>query len=120
MSEATEQPQALHAQIAQRLFGWTWRASADRWMTPDDDPVLPEDLPAYSANPAAAALVWQWLEGQPGFSGLTFSYGVQDGIECLVCFLDCRAFQGTGATWPEALCRAALALAQALEEEETR
>lgn len=94
----------LNAQIAQRLFGW--------------EPKGP--LPAYTTDPAATARVWQWLErrGAP-LDLVQFEYQAmeEDGI---CCTLQCGRgdVEGYGTTWPEALCRAALAVAEALEGEE--
>ena len=115
----------LHAQLAQRLFGWRYEADAGLWRDPDgvyrDGATFRRRLPAYSTNPAATAQVWQWLETH-GMEDLSFHYDRPVEVGCQLSY----ASQATaydfvftvGATWPEALCRAALALAQALEEGE--
>lgn len=114
----------LDAQIAQRLFGWkklhyppTFWA---QWEGPRGD--VTESLPAYTTDPAATALVWQWVEAQcdADSMAITFDYHLLT-VGCHltrwnVC--DTLGVSGMGATWPEALCRAALALAEALGEED--
>lgn len=91
----------LDTQIAQRLFGWTYAAMS------------------YATDPAGTALVWQWLETHgPLLHGVhvTYAHDGEEGpyLRCMIAYgrKDCS---GYGATWPEALCRAALALAEALE-----
>jgi hypothetical protein len=90
----------LHAQIAQRLFGWTYPARA------------------YTTDPAATAQVWQWLETRAlPLQGVQFEYRAA-GMHCFLLYADIEIVWADGATWPEALCRAALALAEALTERE--
>ena len=123
MRDITTQPQDLDAQIAQRLFGWepnlygVWGKplGANRY-------AIEAHLPAYTTDPAATALVWQWLEAHgPLLHGVhvTYTYDGEEGpyLRCMIVYgrQDCS---GTGATWPEALCRAALALAEALKQGE--
>lgn len=108
---------ALNAQIAQQLFGWTL-FPGDGWWE-DGNGRMHRHLPAYTTDPAATALVWQWLEtrGHP-LGALTFAY-IEVYVQCTVVLLDVSA-QGTGVTWSEALCRAALALAEAVALAEER
>jgi hypothetical protein len=113
--------ETLEGQIAQRLFGWRWQADASLWRDPDglycDAATFRRRLPAYSTHPAATALVWQWVEtrGAP-LDRVTFEYLVMEE-EGLCCTVHCGRgdVEGYGATWPEALCRAALALAEQME-----
>lgn len=101
----------LHAEIAQRLFGYTWIPQTEVWMG--------KPCPAYTTDPAATAQVWQWLERKVHAlqsTGLTISLvATAQGGWTYLCFLP--GVEAQGATWPEALCRAALALAEALEKE---
>lgn len=119
MSEA----QDLHTQIAVRLFGWRWDQTARRWKHPDGPyqwgAVSGRLPPAYTTDPAATARVWQWLEtrGLP-LQGVQFAYHAE-GIECVLCYAQCAA-SGCGASWQEAVCRAALALAEAVDAGEGR
>lgn len=109
MNDATD----LHAEVALRLFGWScdgvdWNDAEGLWhRTP----------PAYSTDPAATALVWQWMErrGAP-LDLVQFEYQAMEE-EGICCTLQCGRgdCEGYGASWPEALCRAALALAEAVE-----
>lgn len=123
MSEA----QALHAQIAQRLFRWAWHEDAQLWRDPDgvsrDAATFRRRLPAYTTDPAATARVWQWLEQSQGETVEAIYFEYYHGTATLVCLITCthvpEPFEGTGASWPEALCRAALALAEGLEGETT-
>ena len=117
---------AIHVEIAQRLFGWRWDAAAQLWRDPDgvyrDDATFRRRLPAYTTDPAATARVWQWLEGHR-IRDLSFHYDDPKApIGGILCHMTWTRTNGTytfffhaGATWPEALCRAALALAEALE-----
>lgn len=100
----------LDAKIAQRLFGWTYAARA------------------YTTDPVATAEVWQWVETRERLlTHIAFSYYGDEARGDVMCTLTLNARdEGTtlltvegpsGATWPEALCRAALALAAALAEE---
>ena len=125
------EPDDLNAQIAQRLFGWTWgRCHAqcpyaqEGWHTADGGHVW--RLPASTTNPAATALVWQWLETGPWLCDICFPYHYDGKIKprhvrCEIAYRTGRkgtlhgCAKGIGATWHEALCRAALALAEALE-----
>lgn len=66
----------------------------------------------------ATELVWQWVEarGIPVYEILFEYFG--DHIDCCIELQGhpkYYAADGRGTTWPEALCRAALALAEALE-----
>jgi hypothetical protein len=78
-------------------------------------------LPAYTTDPAATAQVWQWVEAH-GMEDLSFHYDQPGVVGCQLSYasqVTAYDFVFTvGATWPEALCRAALALATALAEEE--
>ena len=50
----------LNAQIAQRLFGFEWDEGLSCWLAPEPI-VYAEGVPAYTTDPAATALVWDWL-----------------------------------------------------------
>jgi hypothetical protein len=106
--------ETLEGQIAQRLFGW--RCAGVDWT--DAEGLWHRTPPASTTDPAATARVWQWLERQ-GMPLLAVEYTYGD--EMITCCVVYARFQpeGTGTTWPEALCRAALALAAALEREAT-
>ena len=116
-------PTDLHAEIAVRLFGWRWDAAVQLWRDPDgvyrSAAEFRRRLKAYTTDPAATALVWQWVETR-GMPVLAVEYAYGD--EAITCGLVYARYQpeGTGATWPEALCRAALALAEALDSPRTR
>lgn len=121
MSTSTD----LHAALAQRLFGWHWQADAQLWRDPDgvyrDAATFRRRLPAYSIEPRATAEVWQWLETRGDILHVVhFDYHCSGEDGALCCVIQLGRFEGAGhgATWPEALCRAALALADALEREE--
>lgn len=113
-------PEDLHAQLAQRLFGWTWVPKRG-WHNAEGQ--WCRAVPPYTTNPAATALVWQWLEAQQRYFRLEYlAWEDARGYRCAVLDgtpLSFRSFEGSGATWPEALCRAALALAEALEKEKS-
>jgi hypothetical protein len=118
---------ALHAAVAQRLFGWTYTPHHTLPVSVWRDPAGGGQaaLPAYTTDPAATAQVWQWVETlSMGVDYLKFDYyPTIPKVRCWVELYhhdDFLSGEGGGATWPEALCRAALALAQALEREETR
>lgn len=111
----------LHTQMAERLFGWRWEDAAQLWRDQggvySDVATFRRRLPAYSTSPAATALVWQWLEAWRDLQHVTFDYWPpSSGVTCEV-LVGVVSAQGGGATWSEALCRAALALAEALEPE---
>lgn len=116
----------LHAQIAQQLFGFTVQPGVHGLtLWHDAAGTLHHAIPAYTTDPAATALVWQWVERRCGplLHGVHVTYA-HDGEEgpfcrCMIVYGRQDA-SGTGATWPEALCRAALALAEALEGDEKR
>lgn len=127
MSAATD----LHAAIAQRLFGWAWRSCATPCPFGGSGSTMGADHegwhdaagrfafapPAYTTDPAATAQVWQWLETRrTPLDLIAVVYWHARDIQCAV---QCGRLEvaGGGATWPEALCRAALALAEAVEEE---
>jgi hypothetical protein len=113
-------PEDLHAQLAQRLFGWRYEATERLWVAqagqwPAWDP------PAYSTDPVATALVWQWLETRGDIlHTVHFDAHCSGAAGARGCILQLgrETVSGHGASWPEALCRAALALAEALEREE--
>ena len=116
-------PWDLNAQMAQRLFGWTWgRCSARCWYAQDGfhtaDGAHVWHLPAYTTDPAATALVWQWVEtrGAP-MHRILMDYLDGEAILCTI-QMGRHDVEAEGATWPEALCRAALAMADALEQGE--
>ena len=128
----------LDAQIAQRLFGWAirscespcpfegsrslmgayhegWHDAAGRFFFAP---------PAYTTDPAATAQVWQWVEAQQRDPVEAVYFEYYRGTGSLVCLITTtarpdRPCERTGATWPEALCRAALALAESLERAKT-
>ena len=110
----------LNAQLAQRLFGWTARPAygGKLWRDPWGTDLL---LPLYTADPHATALVWQWVEESRGLQDGAIIFSYQGGqVRCRITRLnglEVLAQEG-GTTWPEALCRAALALAEALEKGE--
>ena len=108
----------LHAQIAHRLFGWEWRPRHG-WYTADGQ--WCRVVPAYTTDPAATALVWQWVEQQLGLPEWAITFDSWRGkVACRLSRdhgVDTLA-QEDGATWREALCRAALALAEAREQGE--
>jgi hypothetical protein len=115
--------ETLEGQIAQRLFGWTWGRCSERCPYAHEGYHTAEGahvwrLPAYTTDPAATARVWQWVEtrGMP-ILRIQVDYDAVLGIECIV---QCGRLEvdGWGATWPEALCRAALALAERMEHAE--
>lgn len=127
--------QALDTQIAERLFGWEphtdmvlvdparprfGRREFTSWQGPAGEHRLVP--PAYSTDPAATALVWQWLETQDRITDLhvSFSYGREGNVWCQIAQYGSiyTLAHEQGATWPEALCRAALALAETLTQEE--
>lgn len=117
MSEATTD---LHAQLAQRLFGFHDTAGVHgftRWK--DAAGTVHHAIPAYTTNPAATALVWQWVEAHEGRS-IAFHYASMfaSPVLCQISTTAHGTLTGQATTWPEALCRAALALAEALEREE--
>ena len=110
----------LNTQIAQRLFGWRPHPEEPEewWLLPDGDARIL--VPAYTTDPAATAQVWQWVEEQ-GHGALlhriSFGYYVE-GEEwpfygCVITLGQGQS-DGSGATWQEALCRAALALVTGL------
>jgi hypothetical protein len=107
----------LDAQLAQRLFGWTLGLPGD-WN--DAEGLWHGAPPAYSTDPAATAQVWQWVEQQRLEDHrawyVEYTYGLSD-VVCTIIFTQ-RFVDACGATWPEALCRAALALAEVLEGEQ--
>lgn len=109
----------LNGQIAQCLFGWRWQADAQLWRDPEglycDAQAFRRRLPAYTIDPRATALVWQWVEEQAvPLLAVEYQYG-EERITCVLQIAARGLVEGTGATWPEALCRAAVALAAALE-----
>lgn len=118
----------LDAQIAQRLFGWmyeggtAWEPAFARAHGTSMKYLPRRACPAYSTDPTATAQVWFWLETTGSMQDVTFHY--HDPPSEVGCHLTYTLSEGTdfhwvfcaGATWPEALCRAALALAEALEE----
>lgn len=118
-------PHDLSTQIAVHLFGWRCPGSESGvWRDPDGlvcaAVTFRRRLPAYSRVPDATALVWQWLETHhaPAQWKVTFAYGP----ETVWCRIDGgpdveRFALENGATSSLALCRAALALAAALERE---
>jgi hypothetical protein len=111
--------EGLDAQIAQRLFGWTWgRCSPRCWYTQDGfhtaDGAHVWRLPAYSTDPTATAQVWQWVEQQAG-GLLWIEFQYRDGFVACYPMSARHEATGAGATWPEALCRAALAVAEGLD-----
>jgi hypothetical protein len=131
MDETTTQRRDLDAQIAVHLFGWRWLADAQLWRDPDglvcDAQTFRRQLPASSRVPEATALVWQWLEGLTRVREIYFGYDLTSKTRAVGCDIvysgrkktdrwDCA--RGKGPTWPEALCRAALALAELLKQEE--
>ncbi|HSF31902.1 MAG TPA: hypothetical protein VLK82_15670 [Candidatus Tectomicrobia bacterium] len=115
MSETTD----LNAQIAQRLFGWEYHDGL--WAEPSGpgDWCMHVTPPAYSIDPAQAARVWQWIEAlSVGVDYLKFDYYPSPPtVRCWIQLYhheDFLGWQGGGATWQDALCRAALALAAAI------
>jgi hypothetical protein len=116
MSDTTD----LHAQLAQRLFGWDWDPHLRLWLDPAHYLWTEDDVPAYTTDPAATAQVWQWVETREMLS-IAFSYPhrLYAPVLCQISTAAHGTVTGDGTTWPEALCRAALALAEALEKEET-
>jgi hypothetical protein len=113
----------LNAQIAQRLFGWRYDPTPDLWLDSTHRWVPAWDVPLYSTDPAATARVWAWLE-RHGLEDLSFHYDRPGEVGCQLSYAsqatDYNFVYTAGATWPEALCRAALALAEALAKEGTR
>lgn len=105
-----DEQDTLNAQIAQRLFRWSSYPCDGRQMWRDSWG-NEQSLPMYVSDPAAIVRVWQWVEQQgTPVSQITFDYfGEAVGIECTV-HLGYQETSGWGSTWPEALCRAALAL----------
>ena len=109
----------LNAQIAPRLFGWTLGRCRETCPYAQEgfhtaDGAHAWRLPAYSTDPAATALVWQWVEQQRGLQDWTITFDYWAGkVSCRLSRyngVDTLAHED-GASWPEALCRAALALA---------
>ena len=106
----------LHTQIAQRLFGWTcdgvdWTDAAGLWH---------RTIPAYTTDPAAFVQVWRWLETRGSVLGAVyFDYTFEEPLR-VVCVvrLGRHTAEEPGTTWQDALCRAALDLAAALEQGE--
>jgi hypothetical protein len=111
-------PDDLNAQIAQTLFGWAYQDGL--WGEPMGVGLwtMHTRVPAYTTDPAATAQVWQWVEGQRVTSILFEYYAIPP--HTVLCWINkgrSREQTGKGATWPEALCRAALALAKGVETE---
>ena len=107
----------LNAQIAQRLFGWRADLAAGLWLNSMRRWVPEWDIPLYTIDPTATAEVWRWVETQPQVGDLAFD--LREKAPRVVCELNTAYGQlpyhrATGATWQEALCRAALFLAEAL------
>lgn len=108
----------LNAQIAQRLFGWRYNKGI--WWQPYKDEsgnysgagLAP---PAYTTDPAATAQVWQRVEHITrqiqNLRDLQDAFWIEflhedHQVTCYL-YLDSK---GTGKTWQEALCQAALIL----------
>ena len=113
--------QDLTRQIAQRLFGFRVSAGVQgftRWT--DAEGTVHHAIPAYLTNPAATALVWRWLETRGIVLGAVyFDYTFEEPL-AVVCVvrLGRHTAEEPGTTWQEALCRAALALAEVLDKGE--
>ena len=111
----------LHRQLAQRLFGWTWNPVLQLWEDAAQGLWVAADLPAYTTAPAATALVWQWVEQQRGLEDweITFAYWAGK-VACRLARVNgvYTLAHEDGSTWQEALCRAALALAEMLQQGE--
>lgn len=119
--------QDLNTQIAQRLFGWTFHPDLALWQDQWQNWRHPWGVPAYTTDPAATALVWQWLETHASHwivsyarrrGNLPHSHRVEVWEEHRPWPAHCAQGDVSGETLPETLCRAALALAEALEQGE--
>jgi hypothetical protein len=74
-------------------------------------------IPEYVHDRDAPELIWRWIERRcPGFGHLRFERP-PSRWRCVIAWGMANEGQGTGETRAEALCRAALALAQALVPE---
>lgn len=98
----------LNRQIATQLFGW--KADA-----------VP--IPQYTTAPAATLQVMAWLERLRVLHEIVFEYARPTRPRSVACAIVYRVAplrpglacaRGAGSTWQNALCRAALALAEAL------
>ena len=74
-------------------------------------------IPEYVHDLDATELIWRWIERRcPGFGHLRFERPSRRW-RCVIAWGMAQDVAGTGETRSEALCRAALALAQAIKPE---
>ena len=114
----------LDDQIAYKLLCFTLHRVEGYTVWRDAHGGLHHTIPAFTTDPAATARVWQWLEahlparwrGEERVCELQVTWD-PEGQHVTCGIPPWGAYDG--ATWPEALCRAALALAEALERERT-
>lgn len=109
----------LNMDIARKLFGFT-KVHAPFWR--DSEGTHHHAIPNYVENPAAAWEVWRWVAGAAPYERnskehrrveMTFILRPDEhAVSCEIGY----GFYAIGATWQEALCRAALALADSLRQ----
>lgn len=119
----------LNEQVAVEIFGWkpppnklpggeTWEAD-QHWRAPDG--TYHEHPPAYSTNWAAIGELWEWLVN-PSNREFRSQDIMVSRLHCTGQIIDViidgnYGLSGRG-TFPESLCRAALAAVRAREKEQ--